>query len=152
MDPMAFFLLVAECDADFRETLREMTGAVRAALPIDLEVQEATSASETRVTLQERRPDALLLDWNVTAEGTVPFVQELQGLAPGIRIMVMLPEAAGEYRRAVWAAGACAGMPRDRLDAECLATAICIMQRAKMRETALRSRVRELCPATAEVL
>lgn len=152
MNPVAFLLLVAECDAEFRKTLREMTGAVRAALPIDLEVQEAASASETRTMLQDWRPDALLLDWNVAVEGTVPFVQELQGLVPGIRIMVMLPEAAGEYRRAVWAAGACAGVPRDRLDAECLATAICIMQRAKMRETALRSRVRELCPVMAEVL
>lgn len=149
---MAFRLLVAERNAEFLQTLEELTGAVRGALPIDLEVREVVSAHDTSAVLREWRPDALLLDWNIAAEQTVPFLGELQVQLPGIRIMVMLPETAGEYRRAVWAAGACAGIPRDRLDAECLATALCIMQRAKLRETALRNRVIEACPSLAEVL
>jgi DNA-binding NarL/FixJ family response regulator len=151
MPTVAFLLLMAERDAEFRRTLAEMMDVVRAILPVDLEVREASSAPETRAALTDWRPDALLLDWNVAAEGTVAFVRELQDLAPGIRIMVMLPEAAGEYRRAVWAAGACAGLPRDRLDAECFAAALCIMQRAKHREAALRSRPTEPGPVCAEV-
>jgi DNA-binding NarL/FixJ family response regulator len=147
---MAFLLLVAERDAEFRRTLGEMMEALQAILPIDLEVREAVSAQQTRALLKDWSPDALLLAWNVAGDGTVPFLHELRGLAPSIRIMVMPPEAAREYRGAVWAAGACAGVPRDRIDAECLATAVCIMQRAKLREEALRAQVKELCPVEAE--
>lgn len=148
---MSFLLVVAEGDAEFRKTVGEMTGAVRAALPFAIEVREGASAPEIRALLAEWHPDALLLDWNVAAEGTVPFLRQLQGMAPGVRILVMLPEASGEYRRAVWDAGACAGVPRDRLDAECLAAAVCIMQRAKLREAALRSRPTEPSPVCVEV-
>jgi CheY-like chemotaxis protein len=151
VNAVAFLLLVAERDAEFRRTLSEMMEALQAILPIDLEVREAASAQQTRVLLKDWNPDALLLDWNVAGDGTVPFLHELRGLAPGICILVMPPDAAGEYRGAVWAAGACAGVPRDRIDAESLATAVCIMQRAKLREEALRTQVRELCPVAAEV-
>lgn len=149
---MGFSLLLAECDPEFRVVLRELTRAVQDLLPIDLAVNEAGSLDETQERIRTGKPDAVLLDWNVARETTPGFVAELQVSSPGIRVMVMLPGYASAYRRAVWDAGACASIPRDRLEAEWLATAVCIMQRAKMREANLRQRIAQACPVVAEVL
>ncbi|MBI4277967.1 MAG: hypothetical protein HY660_05875 [Armatimonadetes bacterium] len=149
---MAFHLLLAEKDAEFRRTLVELVQAVRVRLPVALDCDVTSSPEETREQVARRQPDALLLDWHIAAEGTPEFIRDLQALDPGIRILVLLPGDARQYRLAVWAAGACAGIPRERVEAEWLTTAVCIMQRAMQREANLRARVIRACPGLAEVM
>lgn len=152
MRPMAFRLLLAEKDPEFRRTLLELSQAVVDLLPIDLSVREAGSMAQTREEVTGWQADGVLLDWNIAVHGTTGFIEELQVLSPGLRVLAMLPSHAGAYRRAVWTAGACGSIPRDRLDPEWLATAVCIMTRAMQREARLKTRVRELCPVMAEVM
>jgi DNA-binding NarL/FixJ family response regulator len=152
MRTMPFRLLLAEKDPEFRRTLQELSQTVCDLLPIDLAVRDAASLAEAREGVSSWQPDGVLLDWNIAADATPGFIQELQRLSPGLRVLVMLPGHAYEYRRTVWEAGACAGVPRERVEAEWLATAVCIMTRAMQREAALRTRVKQLCPVISEVL
>jgi DNA-binding NarL/FixJ family response regulator len=152
MRAMTFRLLVAEKDPEFCRTLLEVSRTVVDLLPIDLSVRDARSMAQVRTDVTGWQADAVLLDWNIADHDTPAFIKELQTLSPGLRVLTLLPASVIEYRRTVWEAGACASIPRDRLDPEWLATAVCIMTRAMQREARLKARVRELCPVMAEVL
>lgn len=149
---MELRLLVAEGDPEFRKTLRELGDTARGYLPIEVEIGETGSEAATQERVAAWRPDAVLLDWNIAGEATPAFIGALQTVHPEVRVLVLLPGSLPEYRRAVWEAGGCAGIPRDRVEAEWLATALCIMRRAMQREERLRTRVRQLCPVMAEVM
>lgn len=147
---MAFRLLIAEPHVEFRQTVREVVEAARRLLPVELEVVEASTPAETQARLAAGQPHALLLDWDIAAEATPLFLGEMQRTTPDLRVLVMLPGGSAQYRAAIWTAGACAGIPRDRMDGEWLATAICIMRRAMERETRLWQRVAARCPVLRE--
>ncbi|MDR7482309.1 MAG: hypothetical protein QN183_10550 [Armatimonadota bacterium] len=147
---MAFRLLIAEPHVEFRQTVREVVEATRPLLPVDLEVAEAATLADTHARLAGWRPHALLLDWDIAADATPLLLNALQHDTPGLRVLVMLPGGAPQYRAAVWTAGACAGIPRDRLDGEWLATAVCLVRRAMEREAHLWQRAVARCPVLHE--
>lgn len=139
---MEFRLLVATENSEFGKTLRELTEAARAMLPIQLEVLHASSLDQVRERLVMWHPDALMLDWNPAQANMMRTLTGLLAEHPGLRVMVLLPDSAQEYREAVWSAGACACIPRDRTDPEWLQAVLCVMNRARDREARIRSGVR----------
>lgn len=149
---MTFRLLIAEPHAEFRKTLLQVADAARSVLPLALEVAEADSATEAWQGLARWRPDAVLLGWDIAGDATPVFIRKLQKRWPGIRVLALVPDTLPEYRKTLWAAGACAGIPRDRVDGEWLAAAVCIMRRALDREAVLRARAIQLLQAIPEAV
>ncbi len=141
MGRMAFRVLLATGNPDFLQTLRELADATRVLLPIGVEVEEASSLASTRERLTTWSPDALLLDWHLVPADTPEALRRLLAEHPELRVLVLLPGTGREYRAAAWTAGACACVPRDRIDPEWLQAMLCLMNRAKEREARLRSRV-----------
>jgi len=139
---MEFRLLVATENSEFGKTLRELTEAARAMLPIQLEVLHASSLDQVRERLVTWRPDALMLDWNPAQANMMGALADLLADHADLRVMILLPDSAREYREAVWRAGACACIPRDRADPEWLQAVLCVMNRARDREARIRSGVR----------
>ncbi|MDR7418601.1 MAG: hypothetical protein QN178_06795 [Armatimonadota bacterium] len=138
---MAFRILIAAGNPDYLASLRELTEAARAFLPINLEVVEARTLDETRRRLADSAPDALMADWSLVPEQTLAAVRALVAEQPELRVLLLLPDVRREYREAAWSAGACACVPRDRIDPEWLQAMLCVMNRAKEREARLRQRV-----------
>jgi|DewCreStandDraft_2_1066082.scaffolds.fasta_scaffold02738_5 DNA-binding NarL/FixJ family response regulator len=148
---MAFRLLIAEPHLALQEAVREVVAAGRPLLPLDLEVADAATLAEVRARVAAWRPHAVLLDWDIAADATPQFVREMGRHAPDLRILVMLPASEPRYRAAIWDAGACAGIPRDRMDGEWLATVVCLMRRAMEREGRLWHRAVARCPVLREL-
>jgi DNA-binding NarL/FixJ family response regulator len=71
----------------------------------------------------------------------VETLRSLQTEFPDLRVLVLLPGEGREYRAAAWRAGACACVPRDRIDPEWLQAMLCVMSRAKEREMRIRRQV-----------
>jgi CheY-like chemotaxis protein len=141
MDRMGFRILVAAGNTEFRKTLRELTDATRLLLPIGLEVEEVASIAEARERLVTWSPDALMLDWHLVPTSTLETVRSLVAEHPDLRVLVLIPDVRREYREAAWAVGACACVPRDRIDPEWLQAMVCVMNRAKEREARIKARV-----------
>jgi DNA-binding NarL/FixJ family response regulator len=135
---MAFRILIAAGNPDYLKSLRELADAARAFLPIRLEVIEACSIDETRQRLADAAPDALMADWSLVPENTLGAVRALLAEQPDLRVLLLLPDVRREYREAAWGVGACACVPRDRIDPEWLQAMLCVMNRAKEREARLR--------------
>lgn len=138
---MVFKLLVATEDSEFGKTLRELTDAACALLPVRVDALHASSLGQVRELLATWRPDALMLDWNAAHAGMIGALASMLVEHPGLRVMVLLPDSAREYREAVWNVGACACIPRDRADPEWLQAVLCVMNRARDREARIRSGV-----------
>jgi DNA-binding NarL/FixJ family response regulator len=138
---MAFRILIAAGNPDYLASLRQLTEAARAFLPIHLEVVEARTLDETRRRLADATPDALMADWSLVPEQTLAAIKALVAEQPELRVLLLLPDVRREYREAAWSAGACACVPRDRIDPEWLQAMLCVMNRAKEREARLRQRV-----------
>lgn len=136
---MVFRVLIAAGNPEFRQSLRELTDTTRTLLPIGPEVEEASSLAHARERLATWNPDALLLDWHLIPTDMPATLRGLLAEHPDLRVLVLLPEAGREYRTAAWSAGACACVPRDRVDPEWLQAMLCIMNRAKEREARIRS-------------
>ncbi len=136
-----FRILVAAGNAEFRNTLRELTDTALDLLPIGVEVEETSSLDQTRERLVAWSPDALVLDWSLVPADVPGALRSLQIEHPDLRVLVLLPGSGLEYRAAAWSAGACACVPRDRVDPEWLQAMLCVMNRAKEREARIRSRV-----------
>ena len=105
----------------------ELTGleAVLHAVP-DLE------QLETRLALDA--DDVIFLDWDSAGSETPNLVRHILTAQPRLRLVAMLPFSHRQYRREVWEAGACNGIPKEHVDQEWMATVLCIMQRAMERE------------------
>ena len=86
-------------------------------------------------------PDALMADWSLVPGQTLAAIKALVAEQPELRVLLLLPDVRREYREAAWGAGACACVPRDRIDPEWLQAMLCVMNRAKEREARLRQRV-----------
>lgn len=137
---MTFRLLVAAADPGYLASLREVAEKTCGLLPMALEVEECTSLDEARERLAVRPPDAVMLDWNLLPSGPLRALADVVAAHPELRLLVLLPEPGREYREAVWGAGACACVPRDRIDPEWLQAILCVMNRARQREARLRER------------
>jgi DNA-binding NarL/FixJ family response regulator len=81
--------------------------------------------------------DIILLDWNIAGPDTSNLVEEILALNPRLRVVALLPMTLHQYRRQVWCAGACNGIPKEHMDQEWLSTVLCIMHRAMEREAKL---------------
>jgi DNA-binding NarL/FixJ family response regulator len=141
MRGVPFRILIAAGNDDFRTSLREVAGTACGLMPIAVSVGEAASIREAREHIASTPPDALLIDWSIVAEDTLAAVRGLLADYPELRVMVLLPDARREYREAAWTVGACACVPRDRIDAEWLQAILCVMNRAKEREARIRAKV-----------
>ncbi len=135
---MAFRILIAAGNPDYLASLRELTDAARAFLPIGLEVVEAGTIDETRARLADSAPDALMADWSLVPLNAWNAIRALVAEHPDLRVLLLLPDVGREYREAAWGAGACACVPRDRVDPEWLQAMLCVMNRAKEREARIR--------------
>lgn len=138
---MAFRILIAAGNTDFRQALRELTDAARGLLPMALEVEEAASIADARDRLVAFSPDALMLDWTLIPAGALATVRGLVAEHPELRVLLLLPDTRIEYREAAWSVGACACVPRERIDPEWLQAILCVMNRAKEREMRIRGKV-----------
>ena len=138
---MAFRILIAAGNPEYRTSLRELADATRGFLPIGLEVEEAASIAETQERLRTWSPDALMVDWSLVPEGVLGAIRSVVAEHPELRILLLLPDVRHEYREAAWAVGACACVPRERIDPEWLQAILCVMNRAKEREMRIRSQV-----------
>ncbi|MDR7484018.1 MAG: hypothetical protein QN187_01670 [Armatimonadota bacterium] len=138
---MAFRVLVAAGDSGFCSALRDLVEATRTLLPIPIEVEDAATLAQVRDRLAAWSPDVLLLDWHLVPSGLPGALQGLSAEHPDLRLLVLLPESRRQYRAAAWQAGACACVPRDRIDPEWLQAILCVMHRAKEREARIRRQV-----------
>lgn len=141
MRGMALRVLVAAGNDGFRVALGELAEAARDLLPTRIEVEQASTLEGARERLAAWTPDVLLLDWYLVSTGVLAALQDLTAVHPGLRTLVLLPDSGREYREAAWNAGACACVPRDRIDPEWLQAILCAMNRAKEREERIRRHV-----------
>lgn len=138
---MAFRILLAAGHDDYRRSLRELIEAARALLPVPLEVDEAASVEGARERLASAATDALLVDWSLAGADTLAAVRGLLAEHPDLRVLVLIPDVRRQYREAAWSVGACACVPRERIDPEWLQAMLCVMSRAKEREARAHRRV-----------
>ncbi|WP_448594784.1 hypothetical protein [Thermoflexus hugenholtzii] len=128
-------VLIAIVSPLFRQTMQRVAQAALDLLPwpVAVEVIEAPSELEERAGRDPRT--LLLLDWEWAKEETPDLLSRLFDRNPRMRVVVLLPPGAPKaYRSALWAAGACASTPRDRLDEEWMITVLCLVRRAMERE------------------
>jgi DNA-binding NarL/FixJ family response regulator len=137
---MPFRVVIAAGDTEFRRTLLEVTESARAMLPLHTAVEEAATVDEICDRLVTG-PDALLLDWDSLPAASVAWLQRIIREYPELRVLLLLPGVGREYRETAWRLGACACVPRDRIDPEWLQAILCVMSRAKAREARIRARV-----------
>jgi hypothetical protein len=128
-------VLLAIASPLFRQTMQQVARAALDLLPwpVAVEVVEAPSELEEKAGRDPRT--LLLLDWEWAKEETPALLPRLFERNPEMRVVVLLPPGAPKaYRSALWAAGACASTPRDRLDEEWMITILCLVRRAMERE------------------
>lgn len=137
MTQSAFRLLLGAGNEAYLQTLHEVTESARRLMPVPVEVEAAGTLGALEARLAAWAPDALVVDWSLTAD-TLETVRRLAEANPGLRVLLLLPDARPEYRRAAWSAGACACVPRDRIEPEWLQAMLCVMTRARDREARIR--------------
>jgi DNA-binding NarL/FixJ family response regulator len=138
---VAFRLLLAAGHDEYRQSLRELIETARGLLPVPLEVDEAASVEEARERLRATATDAMLADWSLAGADTLAAVRGLLVEHPDLRVLVLIPDVRRQYREAAWSVGACACVPRERIDPEWLQAMLCVMNRAKEREARICGRV-----------
>lgn len=117
-----------------------MHAILRSALcltPLDVSFAEVATVNELTRRVREQRDDVVLLDWQISEAGTPDLVKRLLEENPQLRVVVLLPESSRQYRKLVWDAGACNGIPKEYMDQEWLSTVLCVMNRAMEREARL---------------
>jgi len=137
---VAFRILLAAGHDEYRRSLRELIDAARTLLPVPLEVDEATSVASARQRLEAAATDAMLVDWSLAGADTLDAVRGLLADHPDLRVLVLIPDVRRQYREAAWNVGACACVPRERIDPEWLQAMLCVMNRAKEREARILGR------------
>jgi DNA-binding response OmpR family regulator len=103
--------------------------------PLTVSFTEARTLGELRSRVEQRLDDVILLDWDMVQADTPQLVTELLTDNPLLRVVVLLPQSSRQYRKLVWEAGACNGIPKEFMDQEWLSTVLCIMHRAMERES-----------------
>jgi DNA-binding NarL/FixJ family response regulator len=138
---VAFRILLAAGNPEYLKSLHELTGAACGLLPMRIEVDDTTSVAGVRERLAANPPDALVIDWSLAPADILTAVGTLTAQHPEMRVLLLIPDVGREYREAAWGVGACACVPRDRIDPEWLQAMLCVMNRAKEREAQIRARV-----------
>jgi DNA-binding NarL/FixJ family response regulator len=105
--------------------------------PLDVQFSEVTDRTALLARLDQDVDDVVLLDWQIAEAATPALVEEILQRCPRLRVVVLLPQSSRQYRRLVWEAGACNGIPKEFMDQEWLSTVLCIMHRAMEREKKL---------------
>ncbi len=136
---MTIRILLAAEDQAFLTLLDRVMAATRPLLAFDVDVQHASTRAAVCARAESRADDIILLDWGVADADTPDLIEDLFRCDANLRVVALLPQDPVQYRSRVWAAGACASIPREHMDQEWLASVLCVVHRAMAREARLRS-------------
>lgn len=137
---MSLRVLLAIASPVFRETIRKIADVAADLLLWPVEIDQALDALELQEKLPTHPATLVLLDWDWAGEETSSLIPRMFEWNRSVRVVVLLPPGASKgYRSALWAVGACASTPRDRLDEEWMVTILCLVRRAMEREGLLPS-------------
>ena len=115
--------------------------------PLAVEVAEVSSLDELMQRVDADTDDIVLLDWQLAEDRTAEIVEEILARNPKLRVVALLPLVYRQYRRQVWCAGACNGIPKEYMDQEWLSTVLCLMHRAVEREARILAKIEPLMNA-----
>lgn len=121
-------------------SLQLFTSLLQSALdltPLDVEAAHVPTTSALFERVEAAADDVILVDWDLSHEGTPDLVRELVRRNPRLRIVALLPLSYRQYRREVWQAGACSSIAKENMEQEWLSSVLCIMHRAMEREARL---------------
>ena len=90
-------VLVADRNAHYRETIRRVLNRYDNCSVVG----EACTLTEAATRAMERRPDLVLLDFDLVAHERVARLRKLAQTFPDLRVVVLLDEDSPDYRRAV---------------------------------------------------
>ena len=127
-------LLFAVPEPGSLELMHSVLSSALCLTPVDVSFSEVRTLSELNARVEQRLDDVILLDWDLVQSDTPKLVKDILTENPQLRLVVLLPESSRQYRRLVWEAGACNGIPKEFMDQEWLSTVLCIMHRAIERE------------------
>lgn len=130
-------LLFAIRENDSLQLIHSVLNSALGLTPLNVSVAEVRTQDELTDRVSQLADDVILLDWDLAQSNTPQVVRDVLAANPQLRIVVLLPESSRQYRRLVWEAGACNGIPKEFMDQEWLSTVLCIMHRAMERETQL---------------
>lgn len=136
-------LLFAVPDRATESMLQSVLSAALRLTPLSVSVATALDQASIAGRAAAALDDIILLDWGVAESDTPTLLRRLMEIHPQVRIVVLVPEDNRQYRREVWNAGACNGIPREHMDQEWLSTVLCLMHRAMEREARLTQRLTE---------
>ena len=127
-------LLFAVPELNSLELMHSVLSSALCLTPLTVSFAEARTLDELEARVEEGLDDVILLDWEMVNADTPALVTDILSRNPELRVVVLLPESSRQYRRLVWEAGACNGIPKEFMDQEWLSTVLCIMYRAMERE------------------
>ncbi|HAJ37978.1 MAG TPA: hypothetical protein DCL15_20090 [Chloroflexi bacterium] len=141
---MTIRILLAAEDQAFLTLLDRVMAATRPLLAFDVDVQHASTRAAVCARAESRADDIILLDWGMADADTPDLIEYLFRCDANLRVVALLPQDSVQYRSRVWAAGACASIPREHMDQEWLASILCVVHRAMAREARLRNNMDQL--------
>ena len=130
---MTIRLLFAAEDQAMLTLLDCVLAATRPLLAFNVTVQHAATRTAVCGHAAARADDVILLDWGLAAADTPGLIEDLFRCDADLRVVALLPQDPVQYRSRVWAAGACASIPREHMDQEWLASVLCVVHRALAR-------------------
>ena len=140
---MRIRLLIATPTESCRKLLDAMLEAALCLIPLDVTAQTVHSRTELLDRLAEDIDDVVMLDWDLTEDGTPRLVHDILAANNRMRIVALLPLHLRQYRQSVWEAGACSSVPKENMDQEWLSSLLCVMRRAMEREARILGRLRD---------
>lgn len=141
---MTIRLVFAAKDSTTTELLDRLLDATRPLLTFDVVAQHVSSPAELCERAVTGMDHVVLLDWGLAEAGTPSLIEKLFHCDATLRVVALLPQSQVQYRTSVWTVGACASIPREQVDQEWLASVLCVVQRAMMREARLHADVARL--------
>jgi DNA-binding NarL/FixJ family response regulator len=132
-------LILAVPDAEGLDLMHTLLASALELNPLDVVVSEVRSPGELMGRVRQNADDVVLLDWQLGESGTPQLVREILNANPRLRVITLLPLSLRQYRREVWSAGACSGIPKEHMDQEWMSCVLCLMHRAIEREAKLIS-------------
>ncbi|MCB0197660.1 MAG: hypothetical protein KDJ65_37290 [Anaerolineae bacterium] len=134
-------LLIATPDEKSLSLIYSILDSALYLTPFEVTSDEVDTYTALKDRIEKKCDDVLVLDWQMKGSETPRLVTELLQYNPRLRVVVLLPEHYRQYRRLIWEAGACNGIPKEHMDQEWLSTVLCIMYRAMEREAALSAKL-----------
>lgn len=131
---MLLRLLLITPSPSFNQLMNQVLDEALELTGLDAVLHDVSSLDKAAARLNLKSDDVILLDWDSAGSKTPALVRQILTADPRLRLVVMLPFTNRQYRREVWEAGACHGIPKTHVDQEWMATVLCIMQRAMERE------------------